>query len=235
VSASAVGSLTVPVGFSAVVPSGATIQTYSKFSRAQIANALNSAVRQAAGHWYQTVVDTSITTAVNVYAHDLSGLATPVEQPHGLLRVEVQRSRTIATYPYEVWEAWELRWAGSVPTLQLLAPPGVNFSLRLYYIASPATMATAESTTGVDPATHIDDFLNEWALFELYQMRSGLAPAADKRTDFQIAQNHRDEAERIRNKYHTQMPAKTLKPSRLVAPTAADDGRWLAGFTTPSA
>lgn len=235
ISTSVVGTLTVPVAFSGSVPTGATIQVYSRWSRAQIVTAINSAVRQSAGHWFQRVTDTSITTQSSVYSHDLSSLTVPVEQRHGLLRVEVQRSTAIATYPYDTYEDWELRWAGSTPTLQLLRPPGVGFTLRLWYISSPSTMASASSTTGVDPTTHIDDFLTEWALFELFQVRAGLAPSSDRRTDMQLAQTHRDEAERIRNKHHMQMPAKTLKPSRLDSWDAPDEGRWLAGFTTPSA
>ena len=227
--------LTVPLAFSDRPSAGDTFQLYDRWSRAQIVHAINEALRQAAGFWHRRVVDESLTTVLNTWSYDLSELDVLVERRFGLSRVWVKYNTPQATYPYRLIRNYELRWNDTTPVLQFNETLPINTTLRLEYMASPsAPLAAADDQTDVEEETWLDEFVKEWALFELWQQRMGRAPSQDKRTDGTLAQQHRDEAERMRRMHRMRLPSNTFPKSEWEA-RMADGSRWLAAHATPTA
>lgn len=222
-STQATSTLSLSYAMTAAIPNSATIQLYARWSRAQIVHAINGAIRAAAGYWYQRVKDESTTTPSTTYTISLAALTVPVEERYGILRVSYQGDENDATYPWKRITDWELLWSGTTPTLQFVSQYPSARSVRLEYIASPSTLSAASDKTGV-VESYFDTFIEEYALFLLYQPRGSLAPTADKRTDSNLANQHRDEAERIRRMHSMRQPNTRIRGK---ATQLADDGKYL--------
>jgi len=205
-------SITFSYAMTATVQNSVTVQLYSRFSHAQIVNAINDTIRHSGGHWWQDVVDESLTFTTGDYSISLSTLNAAVEARYGLTRVSWEINTAESTYPFEPILDWRLRWSATTPTLEFGKRTYTGGrTIRLEYRAAPATMTNPTDQTGVDVDTWFDDFVVEYALFELFQQRSSFAPKADKRQDAQLAQMHRDEAERIRRMHSMRQPSHKVR------------------------
>jgi hypothetical protein len=222
-------SITFTHAMTAAVPNLATVQLYTRWTHAQIVNAVNDATRHSGGYWWQSVVNEAKTTVAGDYSISLAGLAIPLEERFGLRSVAWQVNTTESTYPYEPIHDWTLRWDGTTPTLQFSKTYTASRTLRLEYIASPSVMTSPTNATGVDVSTWFDDFVVEYALHELFQQRSSFAPKGDKRGDKELAQMHRDEAERLRRMHAMRYPTKKFR-SRL-ADKPGDDRKYAGAFS----
>jgi len=234
IKSSAQSTLTATLSYalSASIAAGQTIELYSRWSHAAIGRAVNNAIRTCSGYWWRAVVDESLTVNGGTYSYSLAALTVPVEERYKLHRVSVKYSDTYATFPYQEIRDYELRFSGANATLQFSRQYPIGKTLRLEYIASPSTMTNATDTTGVDSSTWIDDYLVEYTLFELYQGRAGFAPSTDKSTDMALAQQHRDEAERLRRMHSMRPPAKRVH-IRASSMGDTDDSKMIGAFSVP--
>lgn len=216
--------------FTAAIANGDTCQIYTRWSRAMIVNALNSAVRNAL-HFHRKTVDESLLTASGTHSFSLAAITPAVTEKWGLARVSIEWDTATGTFPFLVWNDWLLRWDVGVPTLQFTTEPPAGRNIRLEYLALPTAMSAMTDTTGIESAS-FDQFLEEWALFELWQAALGTAQEESRPQIRDLIKQHRDEAERIR------ADARMHEPARRFRAPYKRQGRsgpeWIGYNATPS-
>jgi len=188
------GTLTVDPAFSAAVASGDTYELLA-LKRADIAAAINAAIRQAGETWLAPTVDTTtVTIADDDYDYSL---------PVGVVRLlgVMVRGDTDEAWRYVQGRQWSV---GGTPGAQVLyfdTLEGLEAGdlVRLDYLARPGELSADSSSFGIgEPAEReLTEFVTEMAVGWLHKAAAS-ARAGDFREHLTLAQMAEERAERIR-------------------------------------